>query len=205
MLVIAHALVSVIGFAVCLPAGAILARYLRTSRPWWYTGHWIAQFGVAGPIILSGVILGYAANSNIDFGELAKSDHKRFGTVILVLYLLQCALGAIIHFVKPKDAKRRPIQNYFHAVLGIVVIGLGMYQIHTGFDEEWPSRGLGVLSSGVNVLWVAWCILIVLVYAVGMWLLPRQYAQEAAGRLRSDRARIDEIRMSARGRDDLSP
>ncbi|KAJ7663192.1 hypothetical protein DFH06DRAFT_1128525 [Mycena polygramma] len=101
--------------------------------------------------------------------------------------------------------ERRPIQNYLHAVFGIVVIGLGMYQIHTGFDEEWPARGFGTLSAGVNVLWVVWCILLVLLYAAGMWLLRKQYAQEAAGRLRSDRARIDQIRMSARGRDDLSP
>ena len=42
---IADGIVCVLGFALCLPGGAILARYLRTSRPW-YTGHWIAQFGI---------------------------------------------------------------------------------------------------------------------------------------------------------------
>jgi hypothetical protein len=45
-LLIAHGIVCAVGFAFCLPAGVILARYLRTSRPWWYTGHWIAQFGI---------------------------------------------------------------------------------------------------------------------------------------------------------------
>ncbi|KAJ6529815.1 hypothetical protein B0H19DRAFT_1384902 [Mycena capillaripes] len=199
-LVIAHGLLCVLGFALCLPAGALLARYLRTSRPWWYTGHWIAQFGLAGPIILIGVALGYAASSG--FGKTAKSAHKACqsiicniisqlnvpqssGSIILGLYFIQCAVGAVIHFFKPKKAKRRPIQNYFHAILGLVVIALGMYQIHTGYDEEVPNRGLGKLPAGVNVLWIIWCILLVLSYSAGMWLLRKQYAQETAARLHS--------------------
>lgn len=45
-MVIAHAIVCVVGFAFLLPIGVLLARYLRTSTPTWYTGHWIAQFGI---------------------------------------------------------------------------------------------------------------------------------------------------------------
>ncbi|KAF7368673.1 CBD9-like protein [Mycena venus] len=181
-LLIAHGIICALGFGLCLPGGAILARYLRTSRPWWYTGHWIAQFGLGGPIIVVGVVLGYAASHKI--GKTPKDGHKGLGTVILGLYVIQCAIGAIIHFFKPKNAKRRPIQNYFHAVFGLAVIALGMYQIHTGYDEEWPRySGLGELPNGVNVLWYIWFILMVVAYAAGLLLFLRiQYTQEATGR-----------------------
>lgn len=45
-MIVAHAIFCVIGFALLLPVGVLLARYLRTFSPSWYTGHWIAQFGL---------------------------------------------------------------------------------------------------------------------------------------------------------------
>lgn len=47
-MILAHAIICVVGFALLLPCGVLLARYLRTFSPTWYTGHWIAQFGI-GP------------------------------------------------------------------------------------------------------------------------------------------------------------
>jgi len=186
-LVIAHALLCVLGFAICLPGGAILARYLRTSRPWWYTGHWIAQFGIAGPIILIGVVLGYMLGGQI--GKTPGDDHKNLGNAVFYLYIVQCILGAVIHFFKPKNAKRRPIQNYFHAILGLTIIFLGMYQIHTGYAQEWPKyAGMGALPGGVNVLWILWFILLVVVYAAGLLYLRKQYTQEAAARIHAETA-----------------
>ncbi|KAJ6480361.1 hypothetical protein C8R45DRAFT_769013, partial [Mycena sanguinolenta] len=167
--VVAHALISVLGFAVCLPAGAILARYLRTSRPWWYKGHWIAQVGIAGPIIVLGVSLGFSAKRN-----------QNLGYAVFFLYIGQCHIGVVIHFFKPKTPKARPIQNYLHAVFGLTVLALGMYQIRTGYTEEWPKfSSLGTVSKAVNVLWILWCILLVGAYAAGLVLLREQYAQES--------------------------
>ncbi|KAJ7137463.1 hypothetical protein C8R43DRAFT_1238948 [Mycena crocata] len=181
-LVIAHGILCVIGFAVLLPGGAILARYLRTFRPWWYTGHWVAQLGIAGPIVIIGVVLGFLAAD--EYGEIGKDDHKTWGVVILALYVLQCGLGAIIHYFKPKNARRRPPQNYLHAVLGLVILALGMYQIRTGYADEWPKlTPLGRLPNGVDTLWIVWCILIVIAYAAGMLFIRRQFQQEAAARL----------------------
>ncbi|KAJ6529655.1 hypothetical protein B0H19DRAFT_967952 [Mycena capillaripes] len=182
-LVIAHALLGVFGFALCLPAGVLLARYLRTSRPWWYMGHWIAQVGVAGPIILVNISLGFVASSA--YGGSHKATHKTTGTVMLVLYIDQCITGAVIHFFKPKNAKRRPIQNYLHAFLGLAIIALGMYQIYTGYAQEWPDTSLGKLPKGLNALFILWCILLAIVYGVGMRFISKQYAQEAAARLHS--------------------
>ncbi|KAJ7432151.1 hypothetical protein FB451DRAFT_1065784 [Mycena latifolia] len=179
--VIAHALICVLGFAILLPAGALVARYMRTFRPWWYTAHWIAQFGIAGPVILIGVILGYLSSST--YRKTAGDDHKTWGTIILALYFIQCALGAVIHYIKPKNVRRRPPQNYLHAILGIVVMILGMYQIHTGYDDEWPRYvGFGALPTGVNALWIVWCVLLVLAYAAGLYFIRKQYRQEAAAR-----------------------
>ncbi|KAJ6480365.1 hypothetical protein C8R45DRAFT_832225 [Mycena sanguinolenta] len=183
-LVLAHALICTFGFAFCLPAGAILARYFRTSRPWWYKGHWIAQFGIAGPVIVLGVSLGFVLSGQI--GKTPGDSHKDLGSAIFFMYIAQCGIGAVIHFFKPKNAKRRPIQNYFHAILGITILVLGMYQIHTGYADEWPKfASLGTVSKAVNVLWILWCLIIVAVYTVGLRYLRTQYAQEAASRQRA--------------------
>ncbi|KAJ7928368.1 hypothetical protein B0H13DRAFT_1563641, partial [Mycena leptocephala] len=50
-----------------------------------------------------------------------------------VFYILQCLLGAVIYFFKPKDGKQRPIQNSLHGFLGVLLLVLGMYQIRTGY------------------------------------------------------------------------
>ncbi|KAJ7510814.1 hypothetical protein B0H11DRAFT_1845525 [Mycena galericulata] len=180
-LVIAHGVISVVGFAVGLPAGVILARYLRTFRPWWYTGHWFVQFGTSGPIILVGLALGYTAH--LYKGAPSCFEHWTWGSMIFGLYLAQCALGAFIHYIKPKKSRQRPPQNYLHALLGIVVIGLGMYQIRTGYDSEWPRYvERGRLPGGVNTLWIVWSVMLVVIYAAGMWFIPRQYRQEGGSR-----------------------
>lgn len=91
-MIVAHAIFCVVGFALFLPSGVLLARYLRTFTPTWYTGHWIAQFGigkflssvallinrsilyVAGPTIIVGVVLGFQAAGKI--GATIWDNHK---------------------------------------------------------------------------------------------------------------------------------
>ncbi|KAJ7128677.1 hypothetical protein C8R44DRAFT_701105 [Mycena epipterygia] len=180
-MIIAHAIVCVVGFALLLPIGVLVARYLRTSTPTWYTGHWIAQFGIAGPTIIAGVVLGFKVNDKI--GSDIMDDHKKTGIVLLALYLAQCTIGALIHYVKPKNATSRPPQNYFHAVLGLTIIGLAMWQIRTGYNTEWPIYGgRGKVPKGVNTLWIVWCVLLPVLYAGGLAFLPKQYQQEAESR-----------------------
>jgi len=179
-MVVAHAIFCVVGFALFLPCGVLLARYLRTFTPTWYTGHWIAQFGIAGPTIIVGIVLGFEASGKI--GATLWDNHKKTGLAVFVLYLVQCGVGAFIHYVKPKNSRGRPPQNYFHAVFGLTIIALSMYQIRTGYKQEWPNfTGLAV-PKGVNTLWIVWCILLPILYAVGLWFLPKQYKQEDAQR-----------------------
>lgn len=79
--------------------------------------------------------------------------------MLFVLYAAQCTLGALIHFVKPLHSTRRPPQNYVHAVLGITVVTLAFWQVHTGYRNEWPAAtGRGEVPSGVNAAWIAWAV-----------------------------------------------
>jgi hypothetical protein len=45
-LIVAHAILCVIGFLAILPAGALFARYLRTVSPRWFKGHVILQAAI---------------------------------------------------------------------------------------------------------------------------------------------------------------
>ena len=47
-LIVAHAILCVVGFLAVLPAGALLARYLRTTSPMWFKGHAIIQAVIGG-------------------------------------------------------------------------------------------------------------------------------------------------------------
>ena len=89
---------------------------------------------VAGPVIVSGIALGIAAVHSAGVPQL-DDTHKKWGIALLVLYAAQCSLGALIHWVKPSSwtvNKKRPMQNYLHAVFGLLIIGLAFYQVSRG-------------------------------------------------------------------------
>jgi len=177
-LIVAHAVFCVVGFLAILPAGALIARYLRTVSPTWFKVHAILQGAVAGPIIIIGVSLGIEAV--IEAGSQHVDDtHKKCGVAIFILYFVQLTLGSIIHWLKPKGARRRPIQNYFHAVLGLLLVALALYQVRTGYKDEWPNQtGRGPLPNAANIVWYIWVVLLPVLYFGGLALLRRQFRQE---------------------------
>jgi hypothetical protein len=76
-----------------------------------------------------------------------------------VLYFAQVGLGAFIHWVKPKVYRGRPPQNYLHAIAGIALIVLALYQVRVGYNDEWPKlSGKGKLPRGINVVWEIWIV-----------------------------------------------
>lgn len=84
---------------------------------------------------------------------------QKWGVAIFVLYFVQCASGAVIHWLKPARHFHRPPQNYLHAVVGILIIALSLYQVRSGFRTEWPKKsGLGKLSNAVNIVWYVWVV-----------------------------------------------
>jgi membrane associated rhomboid family serine protease len=90
-------------------------------------------------------------------GQYLILSNQRYGVAIFILYLLQCGLGAIIHWVKASDRTRRPLQNYFHAIFGLLIIALAFYQVHSGYKVEWTkATGRDELSNGVNIFFFIW-------------------------------------------------
>jgi len=175
---LAHAIVATIGFLLVLPIGALIPRYLRTFTTGWLKFHWTVQFLLGGLTVIIGVVLGIVGVSKTD-GSHMSGTHHRAGVTLLVLWAVQAALGTIIHKFKPKDvAKRRPPQNYVHAVLGLLIIGVAFWQVRTGYRDAWPSATGREAPRGVNILWIVWVALLPTAYAAGLAFLPKQFRQE---------------------------
>jgi len=179
--IVAHAILCIVGFLGLLPFGALAARFFRTFTNHWFKAHWIIQFGLALPVVTAGVALGIYAVENHESGQLA-DDHKKWGIAIFVLYFVQVFLGGFIHSVKPKSFvvdRKRPLQNYFHAILGLFIIGVAFYQVRTGYKTEWPMMtGRDDIGKAADIVWYIWIVVIPLAYFGGLFFLRRQFRQE---------------------------
>ncbi|KAJ7796232.1 hypothetical protein B0H14DRAFT_2916023 [Mycena olivaceomarginata] len=121
-----HAHVAFFAYLVGLPLGIGIARYLRTFISSWFWLHAIVNFLLTGPLIFAAFALGYQTTT------------ASVGLALLVLYLIQVFLGCCIHLVKfPRFPGGRPPQNYLHAVLGLAIVVLAMWQTHYGLWTEW--------------------------------------------------------------------
>ena len=63
---------------------------------------------------------------------VATSDNEqRVGYAILGLYIAQIVIGMFIHVVRVPFLFifHRPPQNYFHAILGLVILAMAGYQV----------------------------------------------------------------------------
>jgi hypothetical protein len=168
---------------VILPLGALQARLFRTFVPgkWWFMAHWIMQWPVSSILIIVGFALGVNEVNHTKSGQL-DSTHKKWGLVLVILYIVQCSFGGFIHFIKSSKASRRPPQNYGHAVLGLLIIALSFWQVYTGLNEEWKAVGGQYIPPSIWNWWKAWVIMIPILYLLGLGLLPRQYQKEAEQR-----------------------
>jgi len=185
MIVLAHGVVCAIAYLVVMPAGALLARYYRTLSPAWFKGHWIVQFAIASPIVFIGVVL--AITISRMGGKWG--THAQVGVLLFVLYGTQCLFGGVIHFVKPENATRRPVQNYAHAILGITIIVVAFYQVRTGYKVEWPNATGRQAPVAIDILWHSWVVCILLSYLGGLAFLKKQFAQERQARHRAAQER----------------
>jgi len=64
----------------------------------------------------------------------------------------------IIHWVKPKNIKYRPPQNYLHVIFGILIMALALYQVRIGYHVEWPMTTGREFSGGINVFFWIWVV-----------------------------------------------
>lgn len=173
---------------------------MQNCRRRWFWGHWITQFIISGPFVLGGIGLGMNLTGKLQTGGHFVDPHKKAGLALLILYLVQLAVGAIIHFVKTPRLMggRRPPQNYFHAILGIAIITLAFWQVHYGIVTEWSEATTEIPPPSALRAWKAWIVVrfirlfigriyelmsifvqvIFVLYFGGLALLPRQYRQE---------------------------
>ncbi|THH02975.1 hypothetical protein EW145_g6640 [Phellinidium pouzarii] len=175
---IGHAILSVVGFLVILPIGALVARWCRTFTENWFYYHWITQVVLSIPVIVTGWALGPLAVSTQGVGH-ADDVHKILGLLLLPLYIIQLLLGTYVHFRKLPYPKRHPPRSFVHGIWGILTIGLAFFQARTGLTIEWTKAALRSINLNVfSNLWIAWVIFIPLTYFLGFFLLPRQLAHE---------------------------
>jgi len=84
----------------------------------------------------------------------------------------------------------RPPQNYFHAILGLVILALAAYQVHYGLTTEWAftTGNLHPVPKKAIHAWEALIIVFWILYGLGLGLLPRQFSQEKQGRQQNNEA-----------------
>lgn len=100
------------------------------------------MFSVAGPIIIAGWAMGVHSVKQAESPKLGDT-HKKLGVALFVLYLAQVMGGLIVHFFTPAWSPkilRRPVQNYMHAIMGIVIIALAFWQVST-FARDSATNG----------------------------------------------------------------
>ncbi|KAI0032894.1 hypothetical protein K488DRAFT_24028, partial [Vararia minispora EC-137] len=147
--IVVHAVLSFIGFLVLLPAGLLVARYLRAKYPSWVTMHWIAQVVAAGFDIVCGLLAAYHA---VDKSGSAHFDdaHKRWGALLVALYVIQCVGGALIYRLAPTGLTA----GRLHTAFGLSIIGLAFFQTRIGYTSEWTAAtGLAQLPAVESVWW----------------------------------------------------
>ncbi|KAF9023335.1 hypothetical protein BDZ89DRAFT_1069943 [Hymenopellis radicata] len=170
-----HALLCATGFLILLPIGVLIPRYTRTFTNRWFPVHFAVQLFVAGPVIFAGRRMDLQLPHFVD-------PHQQIGLALLILYVVQLVLGMLIHWVKMPAlrVKRRPPQNYLHAVLGLAMLALAAYQVHYGLYTEWAfaTGGAHQIVDAAKHACVALVVLFWSLYGIGLAFLPRQLKQE---------------------------
>ncbi|XP_022770585.1 cytochrome b561 and DOMON domain-containing protein At3g61750-like [Durio zibethinus] len=130
-----HGILGIIGWGLILPAGAIVARYLKHEDPLWYYLHAGIQF--LGFIIgLAAVVLGIQLYRSMNADIPA---HRGIGIFVLVLSILQI----MAFFLRPnKDSKYRRYWNWYHHWFGRIALFFGSLNVILGIQaagagDEW--------------------------------------------------------------------
>ncbi|KIL69527.1 hypothetical protein M378DRAFT_97157 [Amanita muscaria Koide BX008] len=173
-----HGVLVSFGFFVVLPTGGLVARYTRTFTSKWFKVHQLCNMFVGLPIITMGTILGPTAVF-LNGGVHLRDPHQVYGLFILVMVYVQVWLGRYIHLQRRKSDKPspRPIPNYIHVAVGLVIIGSAIFQIKGGL-YEWEAKTGRSIPKTYLALWKAASLIVLLLYVGGLVLLPRQFRQE---------------------------
>ncbi|KAG8371627.1 hypothetical protein BUALT_Bualt13G0107900 [Buddleja alternifolia] len=144
-----HGLLNMLGWAILLPIGAIIARYMRNWDPIWFYSHAVVQ-SIGFILGLSGVICGLVLENRLN---VSVSRHKGLGIFILVLGCLQ----VIAILARPKKtAKVRKYWNWYHSGVGRLLIFLAAINVFYGIH-------LGNAGSGWNAGFAAVLVILFII------------------------------------------
>ncbi|KAL8516503.1 hypothetical protein ACS0TY_014954 [Phlomoides rotata] len=144
-----HGLLNMFGWAILLPIGAMVARYMRKWDPLWFYSH--AAIQTSGFILgLSGVVCGLILDNRI---KANVSKHKALGIIIFTLGCLQI----LALLIRPdKAAKVRKYWNWYHFGVGRILILLASINVFYGIH-------LGGAGSSWNVGFAAFLVIIFII------------------------------------------
>ncbi|GAA6058663.1 hypothetical protein JCM10212_004074 [Sporobolomyces blumeae] len=162
---IAHAVIGSVAVMLVVPFGVLLARFGRAHS--WYPAHRAIQIAAALLMVTSAII---GITQNMDGG--GADDHRHVGIALLILFVVQPALGLWSHrtpagskltSARPSFSRPFPsVVRIVHIVLGIVLVGVGYWQVNSGFDA-WQSSSDRQDSVPLAVKVVFWILLVIAV------------------------------------------
>ncbi|KAN0138267.1 hypothetical protein V8E53_003730 [Lactarius tabidus] len=154
-----HGALCTAGFLLVLPSGALVARYAKvTGSARAFQLHRLLQFGLAGAFIAGGSIA-YLFTDN----HHSSPTHKVGGAGLLLLYVVQCAIGSWVH--RTPAERRTGAQGALLQIMGVAIILLA-------FIETW----LGIASEGHNKrIWSIILFTVPVLYVIGVMTVQRKF------------------------------
>ncbi|KAK3001118.1 hypothetical protein RJ639_022475 [Escallonia herrerae] len=129
-----HGILSMLGWGLILPYGAIVARYLRHRDPLWFYLHTVIQF-MGFLIAVAAVVVGVSLYGTLNAHFPA---HRGIGIFALVLSILQ----VLAFFLRPsKDSKNRRYWNWYHHWVGRIALFFGAVNIVLGIHSGEAGNG----------------------------------------------------------------
>ncbi|KAJ6457369.1 hypothetical protein C8R45DRAFT_943314 [Mycena sanguinolenta] len=178
-MIVAHAVLVSVATLLTAPAAILIGRYFR-SRSWWFRVHVTLQTLTAIFVMVGVTVSLVAVNHNGNGTQLVgpkKDPHHDLGLAILILFLVQFALGVIAHYTHSAGhtkgaafptltTPKNPLRHV-HVVFGVVITALLYAGVKTGMDEwDRVADNATLVPKGVRVAyWVLFGL------AVGAYLL----------------------------------
>ncbi|GFG22425.1 hypothetical protein IFM61606_02285 [Aspergillus udagawae] len=152
----AHGILMSVAFILIFPLGATVLRLSKSKHAVWiHAGIQVIGWG----LMLGGLATGLRLGKILD--RLHNNAHTIFGTVIVVLMLLQPFLGTIHHWMYIRKKTRTALAPV-HVWLGRILIVLGMVNGGLGLrlaDNTHGGKIAYVVVAGVcGAMYLAWVI-----------------------------------------------
>jgi len=165
----AHGSLMLLSWGFLLPAGVIVAKFLRHKDPLWYRVHRTLQ-PVGLLVAIAGWILALATFGHYVFDSHAltgMTTHGILGSIVMILGIQQ-PLNAVLRPHKERGEERsmiRKVWELLHKGSGYVAVLLGIVQIAGGIVLlPYPSTGF---AAGLGVSLGLLLVLIVALFASG--------------------------------------